>query len=125
MAGHWVTWRREELPRRPAGQPARKAAHAVLPAYPAAGVQLALFKGYAAPRLPRAAYAHGVDAKAHQAVMARECRRIVLRWLDGANPSIGSAEALTVLDAERWGGLGRARAAGCQAAAACRAMPGV
>jgi hypothetical protein len=39
--------------------------------------------------------------------MARECRRIVLRWLDGATPCIGAAEALAVLDAERWAGIGR------------------
>jgi hypothetical protein len=33
--------------------------------------------------------------------MSRECRRIVLRWLESANPAIGGAEALLVLDAER------------------------
>lgn len=33
--------------------------------------------------------------------MARECRRIVMRWLDGANPAISNPVALFMLDAER------------------------
>lgn len=41
--------------------------------------QKALFKGYTAPALPKAAYVHGVDDKGHQGAMARESRRIVLR----------------------------------------------
>jgi hypothetical protein len=61
----------------------------------------ALFKGYTAPALPKAAYVHGVDDKAHQGALARESRRIVLRWLDSANPPISGPVALTVLDAER------------------------
>jgi hypothetical protein len=64
----------------------------------------ALLKGYAAPPLPPAAYAHGLAGREHQGVMSRECRRIVLRWLESANPAIGGAEALLVLDAERWAG---------------------
>lgn len=36
-----------------------------------------------------------------QAVLAREARRIILRWLDAANPAIGGPQALVVLDAER------------------------
>lgn len=46
--------------------------------------QKALFKGYTAPALPKAAYVHGVDDKGHQGALARESRRIVLRcacWL--------------------------------------------
>ena len=33
--------------------------------------------------------------------MARESRRIVLRWLEGANPAIGALAAGTVLDTDR------------------------
>lgn len=119
--------------------------------------QGALVKGYTAPALPKAAYVHRVDDKAHQvgggrqgvwrlagllasclascwgcngrrlqpggaalpnrspsphrwlaqAALGREARRIVLRWLDAANPAIGGPQALVVLDAERcawWGG---------------------
>lgn len=61
----------------------------------------ALVRGYTAPRLPRAAYAHGVHGRAHQAVMERERRRICLRWLDTANPAIPGQVALAVLDTER------------------------
>lgn len=64
----------------------------------------ALLKGYAAPPLPAAAYEHGLSGREHQGVMSRECRRIVLRWLESANPSITGPEALLVLDAERWVG---------------------
>lgn len=72
------------------------------PSHPALPVlQKALVKGYTAPALPKAAYTHGVDDRAHQQVMARESRRIVMRWLDSANPAIGAPLALTVLDAER------------------------
>lgn len=41
--------------------------------------QKAMFKGYTAPALPKAAYVHGVDDKGHQGALARESRRIVLR----------------------------------------------
>ncbi|KAL4424975.1 hypothetical protein ABPG77_002860 [Micractinium sp. CCAP 211/92] len=61
----------------------------------------ALVRGYTAPRLPRAVYAHGVDGKAFQTVMERERRRICLRWLDSANPAIPGQVALAVLDTER------------------------
>ncbi len=73
----------------------------VLPAPPK---QAALVRGYTAPRLPRAVYAHGVDGKAFQTVMERERRRICLRWLDSANPAIPGQVALAVLDTERWVG---------------------
>ena len=78
--------------------------------------QKALFKGYTAPALPKAAYVHGVDGKAHQAALGRESRRIVLRcalcaprWLAGPRqgrlPRCGrwrdGAKALT-----RWGFTG-------------------
>jgi hypothetical protein len=63
----------------------------------------AMFRGYKAPVLPSPAYAHGLDDRQHQKVMSKECRRIVLRWLDSANPSIANVEALAVLDADRWG----------------------
>lgn len=72
------------------------------PARPALPKQKALVRGYTAPRLPRAAYAHGVHGRAHQAVMERERRRICLRWLDTANPAIPGQVALAVLDTERW-----------------------
>ena len=58
-------------------------------------------KGYTAPPLPKAAYTHGIQDKAHQTALRREARRIVLRWLDSANPSIAGPLALAVLDAER------------------------
>ncbi|KAI3436798.1 hypothetical protein D9Q98_006208 [Chlorella vulgaris] len=61
----------------------------------------AMFRGYKAPVLPSPAYAHGLDDRQHQKVMSKECRRIVLRWLDSANPSIANVEALAVLDADR------------------------
>lgn len=40
-----------------------------------------------------------------QASMERETRRIVLRWLAGANPPIDGPLALAVLDTERCGGV--------------------
>ena len=64
-------------------------------------LQKALVKGYTAPALPKAAYSHGLGDKSHQLVMARESRRIVLRWLEGANPAIGALAAGTVLDTDR------------------------
>jgi hypothetical protein len=70
-------------------------------------LQKALVKGYTAPALPKAAYSHGLGDKSHQLVMARESRRIVLRWLEGANPAIGAVAAGTVLDTDRWVGRGK------------------
>ena len=81
--------------------------------------QKALVKGYTAPPLPDPAYHHGLDSGGHQAVMERECRRIVLRWLDSANPSIGGPAALAVLDTERLGGGGAGPQAQAVAARRC------
>ena len=50
-----------------------------LPPRPLSLPQKAMFKGYTAPALPKAAYVHGVDDKGHQGALARESRRIVLR----------------------------------------------
>ena len=75
--------------------------------------QKALVRGYTAPALPKAAYSHGLGDKSHQLVMGRESRRIVLRWLEGANPAIGALAAGTVLDTDRWAGRGSALAALC------------
>ena len=59
-------------------------------------------RGYTAPQLPPAVYERSVDGRAHQAVMERERRRIVLRWLEAANPAVPAPVALAVLNTERW-----------------------
>ncbi|PSC71573.1 pollen-specific SF21-like [Micractinium conductrix] len=61
----------------------------------------ALVRAYTAPPLPAPAYLHGVQERSAQASMERETRRIVLRWLAGANPPIDGPLALAVLDTER------------------------
>lgn len=90
--------------RRPPPHPAacRLSCLPLLPSLAPLSLQGALLRGYIKPALPAPAYSYPTVAdKAHQASLARESRRLVLRWLDSANPSIGSAQALVVLDAER------------------------
>lgn len=61
----------------------------------------ALLKSYLRPPLPEAAYSHGLADGALQETMSLEIRRIILRWLDAANPAIPKAVATAVLDTER------------------------
>ena len=58
------------------------------------------------PPLPEAAYYHGLQESACRATMEAETRRIVVRWLEAANPAIPKPVALAVLDTERCGGRG-------------------
>lgn len=97
-------WRRRRAVRRrpPAGSRPPPASRRSPPLATPRSSQGALVRGYIKPALPAAAYSFpAVADKAQQAALARESRRLVLRWLDSANPAIASAQALVVLDAER------------------------
>eukprot|EP00887_Chlorella_sp_A99_P001355 scaffold8.g1355.t1 len=61
----------------------------------------ALLRSYAAPPLPKAAYYLGVNGSEYQRVLHLQSRRVVLRWLESANPAVRSEEALALLDTER------------------------
>lgn len=56
---------------------------------------------YFRPALPAEQYTHGLDAGPLQAALEAARRRMVLRWLEAAEPPLRPAVALAVLDTER------------------------
>lgn len=87
------------------------------------GSTKALLRSYLRPHLPEAAYGAGVAEAGAQGAMAAETRRIVLRWLDAANPAIPRPVALAVLDTERCAAPGWGLQPGTASALALKSLP--